>query len=448
MQQTVEVMSSDAEAEGDLISFADDASVASQRSGLTEAGSQIQTLRLDSGNAFVKLKTREKKLFKAALAKGSSRAEALAIATAPPAETKAKRMRGDDTIPEPQGSSKKPKKTHVESTKPLFSQVASRVKLGFTSADPTKPLTPEHMATVQESILKAMRLPFTSEVGPGFEGCIPRNEWLLLVCENSSTADWVKEAFGHIKSISGLDLKLLEEAEFPRAHLIRGYFPNSAQYTPAEIVEYLGIQNRELSTELWRVVQHSLNGNTTHLAMMVDEKSYKALTDIKGNVKFRFGRIKLILKNSAVRASPAPAPSPSPSPTPPPVSVPPAAVTVGPTGVTAVANAPVASTSAAAAVALAKPIPKPPVIVVTAPKPTADRTKPVVGSGRPVVHSRPSTGIVRRPPARAPPATVVARRPPPSGSSRLPKGIRGNDSRGGKAGGLVKKALKEDAERH
>ena len=444
-QQLVEVMSSDAEADADLISLADDASVASQRSGLTEAGSQIQKLRLDSENAFVKLKTREKRLFKAALAKGSSRAEALVIATAPPVETKAKRTRADDTVLEPQGSSKKPKKTHVESTKPPLSQVSSSVKLGFTSADSKNPLSPEQVATVKASIAKALLLHPTSGASPGFDGCIPRNEWLLLVCEDSRTADWVRGAVGHIKSISSLNIKLLEESEFPKAHLIRGYFPSSAGLTPADILRYLGIQNEDLfSTKQWRVVQHTLTGTTTHLAMLVDEESYKALTECNGKVKFVFGRIKLLLKNSVPRASSSPARPPSPSPT-----IPlPSSAPLDPTYAAAVAAAPVPSTSAAAAVAVKAPIPKPPTIVVSAPNPSTGRTRPMAGSGRLLAPARPSVSAGRKQPARAPPATGIARRPLPSSAARLPKGIRGNDSRGGKACGLVSKALKEDAERN
>lgn len=129
------------------------------------------------------------------------------------------------------------------------------------------------------------------------------------------------------------------------------------------------------------MVQHSLNGKTTHLTMLADEKSYKTLTECKGNLKYRFGRIKLILKNSAFRASPTPALSPSPSPTIHlSISALPLATTVALTGVIAVAAVPVASTSAAGA----SSIPKLPAIVVTAPKSTTGRTRPVAGSGRPL----------------------------------------------------------------
>lgn len=63
-QQIDKAMTSDTEYESDLFCLAD-ASVASQRSGLTEAGSVTQKLRLESTVGVIKLKKREKKLFDA-----------------------------------------------------------------------------------------------------------------------------------------------------------------------------------------------------------------------------------------------------------------------------------------------------------------------------------------------------------------------------------------------
>lgn len=61
--------------------------------------------------------------------------------------------------------------------------------------------------------------------------------------------------------------------EFPRAHLMRDYFPSSAHLTPAP----------------------SLNNTTTHLVIMVEKKLYRTKTECKWN--FCFSRINLILKN-------------------------------------------------------------------------------------------------------------------------------------------------------
>lgn len=132
-------MSPDAE-DADQVSFADDDSMVS----------------LDSGN--VKLKAREKRLFKAALARRSNQTEALAIATAPLVETKAKRTRADDTLAKPQWSSKMPEKTHVESTMPHYSYTTA-----FIGA----------VVTVKASILKAVLLHSTPDVSAGFDRCTP-----------------------------------------------------------------------------------------------------------------------------------------------------------------------------------------------------------------------------------------------------------------------------------
>lgn len=108
---------------------------------------------------------------------------------------------------------------------------------------------------MKASLIKALLLHSTPGVSSGFDGSIPRNEWLLLVCKDNRTADWVREVVGHIRSNSSLEFKLLEESEFPRAHFIRGYFPSSAEFTPATILDYLGIQSADcFSKKHWRVV--------------------------------------------------------------------------------------------------------------------------------------------------------------------------------------------------
>lgn len=52
-----------------------------------------------------------------------------------------------------------------------------------------------------------MLLHSTPDVSPAVDDCIPRNECLLLVCEESSTANWVRGAVGYIMSVSTFDIR-------------------------------------------------------------------------------------------------------------------------------------------------------------------------------------------------------------------------------------------------
>lgn len=238
----------------------------------------------------LKWSRRKKKRFNAAIERGLTRSEAIRFAIAPIIETKSK-----------QKPKKKAKaKAHLEPAKQQNTKVKGTVKLGFISADRLKPLTAEHMATLKAAILQAVLLYVVPGVAPGFERCVPRDEWLLLECEDNSTAEWVRSNLEHIKALSSLDVELMEEDEFPRGHLIRGIFPDSSENPIDTILAYLNCQNK-ISTKQWRVAQRTEQGGTTHLAILVDTQSYTTLTKWNGIVNYCYGKIKLVLKNKVAK---------------------------------------------------------------------------------------------------------------------------------------------------
>lgn len=242
--------------------------------------------RQDAEQPLCSWSRRKKKRFNAAMGRGLSRTEAIRFAMTPITQTKTKQ---------------KPKtKAQTEPAKQQGSKVASSVKLGFISADRMKPLTAEHMAKLKAAILRAILLCPAPVVGPGFERCVPRDEWLLLECEENNTAEWVRSTFGQIKALCSLDVELMEEDEFPRAQLIRGIFPDSSETPCDTILEYLNCQNM-ICTNRWRVAQRTEQGATTHLAILVDTKSYRTLTAWNGIVNYCYGKIKLVLKNKVAK---------------------------------------------------------------------------------------------------------------------------------------------------
>ena len=285
--------SSEAESVDTLVQ--DGASVCSEKSGLTEIGAEWSQLKLNTETGFIKLSSAEKRRFKKALANGLSREKALETAKMnPPSKTESKRTRSEDESPET--TKKRPRTTLRTPAKPTFSQAVSSVRLGLVSTDmANRPINAEQMVRLQEAVIDVAIEHAGGSVRPEFEGCIPRTGWLLLVCTNAPTANWVRSNFEHIRKKSALDINLVEEGQFPRTHVVRGYFPQSLSLTSEKVLATIAAQN-PLSTEQWKVVQRMTHGQLLHLVIAIDNTSIKKLVELKGRIAYRFGHIKLILK--------------------------------------------------------------------------------------------------------------------------------------------------------
>ncbi|XP_037959113.1 uncharacterized protein LOC119688510 [Teleopsis dalmanni] len=291
-QEIIEVLSSNSETvESD---DSDTGSVVSQKSGLTVVGSKVGNLTLESPK-FTHLKRSERRRFKAAMSSGHSRAEALKIAMQhPPAN---KRVRSEEQSP---GlfPAKKHKVAHVGLTKPSYSLAVKGVRLGFTSADPAgTSLSTEQITLLQEAIIDVAIEQHNDEIQPEFEGCLPRTGWLLIVCSDAKTAEWVKKFSGHIGAKSGLALNVVEEKDFPRTHVVRGYFPQSLTLSNEKVLATIGTQNK-FSTTRWKVIRRLTQDQMLHLVFVIDDESMKKLSELKGRIAYRFGHLRLMLKGT------------------------------------------------------------------------------------------------------------------------------------------------------
>lgn len=287
-QEEVRASGSDSDSAQDSTIIDDGVSVCSQQSGMTEAGVNLQGIQLGDESGFVKLSHKDKKVFKSFMSKGLTREEALKAV---------KRSRSEEQPSDTGSSAKKSRTANTPTDKPSYGQVASGVKLGMISCDASKPLSAEHMAALKNAILQATLECKTPGCKPQFEGCVPRTDWLLIVCSSNGAADWLRANFEHIKAKCGLDVKLIEESSFPRAHLVRGYFPQSSEDTNVTVLGYLAAQN-DLDTTLWKVIQREVKDTMLHLTFLVDNASWLSLQKCGGRVWFRFSKIRLVLKGS------------------------------------------------------------------------------------------------------------------------------------------------------
>uniref|UniRef100_A0A6P4FDV9 Uncharacterized protein LOC108050881 n=1 Tax=Drosophila rhopaloa TaxID=1041015 RepID=A0A6P4FDV9_DRORH len=243
--------------------------------------SPIQNPVVDSGPGFVRLKTKQKKLLRKALREGITREKAIQIVQA---------------IPNENGLLRAPYKFRdiVNPTNGPFSSVVRFVRLGFASESDGTMLTSEQLSRIQEAIIDVTVEHAGGEM-PQFEKCVARKGWLMVICANFSTSQWLKRNFCHIQAKVEFKLKLMTEEELPRKNVIRGYFPDSLSTGNQKVLDIIEAQNPVSTTE-WRVLKRLTYGELLHLVISVDNESQKKLVDLDGIISFRFGRLKFSMK--------------------------------------------------------------------------------------------------------------------------------------------------------
>ncbi|XP_032293863.1 uncharacterized protein [Drosophila virilis] len=175
----------------------------------------------------------------------------------------------------------------------MIKSKCSQIKLAFIATNRSPPLSAEHMVRLQQVILDLTVSHTTPNVFPQFEDCAPQSEWLLLVCANRQTADWVRHNFAHMRQKSGLSIELLEDNQVPR-NRIDGYFPNSAQLPDDKVLALINAQN-PIKTRQWRIIRRAVNGHLLHLSMAIDDDSMHKLGACGGYISYCFGSICLNL---------------------------------------------------------------------------------------------------------------------------------------------------------
>ncbi|XP_064553833.1 uncharacterized protein LOC135439131 isoform X2 [Drosophila montana] len=266
---------------------------------LEHAGETQTPAQEDTKVDLAKLTKQEKQRIKAAITNGRSGAAAKAQPKqkrSQSAELKATRKAKKKARKKAEKKAERKAKAKAEAKeakKPPSTRCCSQIKLAFIATNRSPPLTAEHMARLQQVILEVTVSHRTPNVFPQFEDCAPQSEWLLLVCANRMTADWVRHNFAHIRNESGLNIELLEERHIPR-NLIDGYFPNSAQLPDDKVLALINAQN-PIKTRQWRIMRRAVNDHILHLSMAIDDDSMRKLGACGGYISYCFGSICLNL---------------------------------------------------------------------------------------------------------------------------------------------------------
>ncbi|KRG02882.1 uncharacterized protein Dmoj_GI26031 [Drosophila mojavensis] len=258
------------------------------RNAIAKEMSEVNRRKLAAAKAPKKSKKRSKTAAAASAAPAPARTTAIATTTKTAPNTNSNsnlNIKAPSSAPSSKPNSSRSSNSNTGN---------SQVQLGFIASKRSAPLTEKQMARLQEAILD-VTVNNKTNLRPQYDDCIPQSEWLLLVCANKKTANWIKDHFNLIRKRSRLEIDLLEENQIPR-HIIEGYFPNSAHLPDDKVLALINAQN-PIQTQQWRILRRSANGSTLHLSIAIDGNSKQTLVTRGGNICYCFGRICLNLNN-------------------------------------------------------------------------------------------------------------------------------------------------------
>ncbi|XP_055712229.1 uncharacterized protein LOC129807164 [Phlebotomus papatasi] len=180
-----------------------------------------------------------------------------------------------------------------------FKEATGSVPIGILSSNyPNQSLTTEQMLTVQKCVMDRILEQANKELKPQFSGCNFKMGWMLFDCSNRSTAEWLKGIVDDLQPWQGASLKAVEASDIPRLHVIKGYFPNSAEKTSEAILGYVAAQNDGLEAQKWGVIRRETEGSGVLITLSIDHSAAEQLKKCSFKIHYQFGTVQLKSKGS------------------------------------------------------------------------------------------------------------------------------------------------------
>lgn len=187
---------------------------------------------IDSPNRAFKLRSSQKKRFKWLVGRGHTYEEALALSSRPPAGNKkpdfngssAKRTTDDD---QQDGPSTKKLKSEDETPRFYSQDIADRhEKIGILPVGfPEVRLTPQQVDAVEKKLLELI-LDKSTATKPRFKSLQYRPGYLIVICSNQSTVNWVKNHKDDL-NLPDVEMEIVEPKKLPQSLVVTGFFPDS-----------------------------------------------------------------------------------------------------------------------------------------------------------------------------------------------------------------------------
>lgn len=244
------------------------------------------------------------------MAKGMKRSEALEQCSTPVPANKRTRGSKDGTPPDAkkhrgranQAGPSKANQAGTSSSSAKSKEVAHRkkqisykdalqgVKMAvLMRAFPNALMNTEQLDMVGQAILDKIEECREDLVKPKFLNSTYKTGYLMLLCKDSNTADWLKKYAIELKPWEGAELWATLESNIPQSKTMIGFFPNSANLSHERILHRIQGQNAGLKIDLWRVLRKEDRGTTSLMVLSIDQTSAENITaqDLKLSYGFR-----------------------------------------------------------------------------------------------------------------------------------------------------------------
>lgn len=175
-----------------------------------------------------------------------------------------------------------------------YSDMAKSVKVGIIPKDfPTVQLTTAQLDLLQEALLLRVVQQRNEPIKPKFNNLIYKSGYMVLICKDQETAEWLKRISPSMKPWEGAELMAMDEVAIPRPEMIRAFFPQSSSYDDDRIKALIESQN-DITTTNWRIVKRSiLKDIHVEWIFTVEGASMEKLKKSKYTLNYRFGEIQL-----------------------------------------------------------------------------------------------------------------------------------------------------------
>lgn len=160
---------------------------------------------------------------------------------------------------------------------------------------PNDLMNTEQLDMAGQAILDKIEEQREDIVKPKFLNSTYKAGYLMLLCKDNSTVDWLKKYAIELKPWEGAELWATLESNIPQAKTLIGYFPNSANLSHERVLHRIQGQNAGLKIDRWRVLRKEDRGTTSLMVLSIDQTSADNITaqDLKLSYGFREVPVKI-----------------------------------------------------------------------------------------------------------------------------------------------------------
>lgn len=173
------------------------------------------------------------------------------------------------------------------------------VKVGILPKNyPHTELSMQQLIATQKAVLAKVVQQRKEKVKPKFGNCLFRPGYLILICKNRETSDWIKTIIPSIVPWVGAELVAVDENKIPQPVTLIGFFPMSADDSNEEILALLEAQNEGLVVDSWKIFQRKeINKRHIELTFSVDGTTLRTLDKCEFVLDYKFGNAPIRKKN-------------------------------------------------------------------------------------------------------------------------------------------------------